>query len=181
MLGITVYCSSSDSIDSTYFDAARKLGAEIARHGLPVINGGGKMGLMAAVSYGALQAGGEAIGVIPQFMYDMDRHHKSLTDLIITSDMRTRKGKMAELAMGCIAMPGGIGTIEEVSEMMTERKLGLFKGAVVLLNTNGYYDHMLAWLRTAKEQGFSYGDEVEYLVASTPEEAVKLIIENANS
>lgn len=176
MKGITVYCSSSDSIAPCYFEAARQLGAAIARQGLPVVNGGGRMGLMAAVSDGAMAAGGEAIGVIPKFMVDAGRCHPGLTKVIVTDGMHTRKAAMAELAEGVIALPGGVGTLEEISEMITWRKLGLFHGPVVILNINGYFDALIAWLRHSVEEGFTAADDDLWVVAETPEQAVDYIV-----
>lgn len=178
--GITVYCASSDNIDRTYFDAAYALGKEIAAHGLPVINGGGKMGLMAATTDGALDNGGEAIGVIPQFMVDAGRNYTRLTRTIITPDMHERKRRMADLALGVIALPGGVGTFEELTEMMTARKLGLFSGGVVILNINEYYDPMLQMLDKSKEEGFTYGPD-SWEVATTPTQAVEIILKYANA
>ena len=165
--GITVYCASSTKIDRMYFDAARELGREIAARNLPVINGGGRMGLMAAVSDGALQAGGRAIGVIPQFMVDQGRNHPGLTETIITADMHERKRIMASLALGVIALPGGVGTLEEMTEMMTWRKLRLFAGNVVIYNVNGYYDDMIAQLRRAVAEGFTSATDAEPRLVST--------------
>lgn len=178
--GITVYCASSDNIDKVYFDAAYALGKEIASHRLPVINGGGKMGLMAATTDGALDVGGEAIGVIPQFMVEAERNYSRLSHTIITSTMAERKQQLASLAIGVIALPGGVGTLEELAEMMTARKLGLFSGKVIILNINGYYDLLLQMLDRSKEEGFTYGPD-SWCVASTPQEAVALILEDANA
>lgn len=175
MQGIAVYCASSTLVDKAYFDAARELGAEIARAGLPVINGAGKMGLMAAVSDGALAAGGEAIGVIPQFMVDADRHHKGLTQTIVTPDMHTRKKTMASLACGVIALPGGVGTLDELAEMMAWHNLGLFHGPVVILNINGYFDPLIAWLERSIDEKFS-PKEPSWIVTSTPAQAVEAVL-----
>lgn len=174
--GITVYCASSQSIPEVYFEAARELGAAIAGRGVPVINGGGKMGLMGAVTDGALAAGGEAIGVIPGFMVELGRNHKSLTRTIVTDGMHERKAAMARMALGVIALPGGVGTLEEVAEMMTWRKLSLFSGPVVLLNVNGFYDPLIAWLRLSVEQGFTDPENLPWQVARTPAEAVDMIL-----
>lgn len=178
MQGIAVYCASSTDIAHTYFEAAAELGAEIARRGLPVINGAGKMGLMAAVSDGALQAGGQAIGVIPQFMVDADRHHKGLTRLIVTPDMHSRKKAMADMAMGAIALPGGVGTLDELAEMLTWHNLGLHRGPVVILNINGYYDPLIAWLERSVAERFS-PKEPSWIVALSPQQAVEAVIANA--
>lgn len=176
MQGITVYCSSSDTIAPVYFDAARKLGAEIARRGLPAITGAGKMGLMAAVTDGALEAGGKAIGVIPEFMVEAGRNHPRLTETIVTDTMQTRKATLANMAIGVIALPGGVGTLDEVAEMITRRKLGLYQGAVVILNINGYYDGLISWLAQSVAEGFTDEEGSPWMVAGTPEEAVDIVL-----
>lgn len=172
--GIVVYCASSTHIADEYFEVARQLGAAIAERGLPVINGAGRMGLMAAVTDGALAAGGRAIGVIPQFMVDAGRNHPSLTRTIVTPDMHTRKSTMASLALGAIALPGGVGTLEELAEMMTWRKLGLFTGPVVIFNYRGYYDDLIAWLRHSVQTGFTSARNLPWAIADTVDEAVTL-------
>ncbi|MCM1452800.1 MAG: TIGR00730 family Rossman fold protein [Clostridium sp.] len=176
MQGITVYCSSSDCIAPVYFEAARNLGAEIARRGLPAITGAGKMGLMAAVTDGALAAGGKAIGVIPQFMVDAGRNHPMLTETIVTESMRERKATLASMAIGVIALPGGVGTLDELAEMITRRKLGLYQGAVVILNINGFYDGLIAWLEHSVREGFTDPHGAPWVVATTPEEAVDMVM-----
>ncbi len=174
---ITVYCASSPRIAQVYFDAARALGAEIARRGYAVVNGGGAAGLMGAVSDGALQAGGEAVGVIPQFMVDAGLCHKGLSRTVVVPDMHTRKRTMAQMSVGAIALPGGVGTFEELLEMLTWRKLGLYPGRVVILNTDGYYDPLLQMLRRSVDQGFSAPDAAsDWLVAATPAQAVDMVL-----
>jgi len=179
MQGITVYCSSSDTIAPIYFEAARSLGAEIARRGLPAITGAGKMGLMAAVTDGALEAGGKAIGVIPQFMVDAGRNHPRLTETIVTDTMQTRKATLSSMAIGVIALPGGVGTLDEVAEMIARRKLGLYQGAVVLLNINGFYDGLISWLSQSVAEGFTDPTGAPWMVASTPKEAVDIVLGHA--
>lgn len=175
--GIVVYCASSADIDEKYFAMARELGALIARAGVPVINGGGARGLMGAVSDGALVAGGEVIGVIPRFMVDKGFCHPSLTKTIITADMHERKRTMAELSMGAIALPGGVGTFEELMEILTWQKLSLYHGPVVILNQDGYYDPLLQMLERAKALHFSAPDEgAKRFVATTAQEAAEIVI-----
>lgn len=174
---VAVYCASSENIAPAYFDAARHLGRLLAEHGIAVVNGAGRMGLMAAVSNGALEAGGEAIGVIPQFMVDKGLCHPSLSRTIVTPDMHTRKNTMAELSDAVIALPGGVGTLEEIAEMMAWRKLGLFHGEVIILNINGFYDPLIAWLDRTVEEGFTYGSPHAWRVADTPEQAVEMLLQ----
>jgi uncharacterized protein (TIGR00730 family) len=172
--GITVYCASSVRIDKVYFDAAEQLGKEIAATGLPVINGGGRMGLMGAVNDSTLAAGGKAIGVIPQFMVDNGWQHTGLTELRIVNTMHERKALMAELSCGAIALPGGIGTFEELMEIITWRKLGLYTGNVVIYNVNGYFDNLIAMLHHAVEQGFMHDEHInDVTIVTDAKSAVK--------
>ena len=151
---ITVYGASSSYINSEYIDAARELGRYLADAGFTVVNGGGDTGLMGAVNDGCLEAGGCAVGVIPRFMVDRGWGHKGLTHMIVARDMHQRKEIMAGCAQAAIALPGGVGTFEELLEIITWRQLGLFNGKVVMVNTRGYYDLLLRTLRHAEDEGF---------------------------
>lgn len=173
--GITVYCASSPDVDRKFIDAARELGELAARAGVPVICGAGRTGLMGALIDGAVGCGGEAIGVIPQFMVDNGWNHSALTRTIVTADMHQRKNTMARMARGVIAMPGGCGTLEELLEIITWRQLGLYHGQVVILNTDGYYDPLIAMLSRAVELRFMNPDHTGlWCTVSTPAEAVSL-------
>ena len=174
--GIAVYGAASNSIDKTYFTAARAVGAELARRGRTVVNGGGSMGLMGATIDGALSAGGKATGVIPRFMKERGWDHPALTECIVVQTMHQRKKTMADLSMGVIALPGGIGTFEEVMEIMTWRQLGLFNGNIVLLDTNGFYRPLVELLRHATEGGFMRPDHFEHLFTMTAEPAEAVTI-----
>ena len=134
--GITVYCASSSKIPQVYIDAAHELGAEIARSGLPLITGGGSMGLMGAVNDGCLAHGGVAVGVIPRFMKERGWDHKGLTHLVVTEDMHRRKETMAAMSRAAIALPGGVGTFEELLEIITWRQLHLYEGEVLICNVD---------------------------------------------
>lgn len=170
---ITVYCASSTSVDEKYFEAARQLGTEIARRGATLVSGAGSMGLMGAVNDAAIAAGGKTIGVIPRFMVERNWHHKNLGQLIVTDGMHSRKEMMAELSTGVIALPGGIGTFEELLEIITWRQLGLYEGNIVILNVAGYYNHLLEMLSHAIDEKFMKPDHRElWVVAHTAEEAV---------
>jgi hypothetical protein len=174
---ITVYCASSTLIDKSYNEAAKKLGQLIGRSGHALVTGAGKMGLMGSVNSGAIEAGGETIGVIPQFMVERGWHHTGLTRLEVVADMHQRKELMAKLAMGVIALPGGCGTFEELLEIITWRQLGLWDGNIVILNLQGYYDNLIAMFETAIDRRFMKPDHRElYHVATTPEEAIELAL-----
>ncbi|MBD5246394.1 MAG: TIGR00730 family Rossman fold protein [Barnesiella sp.] len=174
---ITVYCASSSRIDEAYFSAARELGSLMAQCGITLVTGSGKTGLMGAVNQGAIDAGGKTIGVIPQFMFDRQWQHPDLTELIVTPDMHRRKEKMAELADAVIALPGGVGTFEELMEIITWRKLGLFDGQIIILNINGYYNPLLTMLHDAAEKGFMKTLDLGlWKVAETPRQALEMLI-----
>lgn len=173
---VCVYCASSSRIDGCYYDAAYRLGTLLAHDGINLITGGGNQGLMRAVEDGALDNGGKAIGVIPQFMIDQNWNHTALTELHITPDMHKRKQLMAEMSDAVIALPGGCGTMEELCEIITWKQLGLYLNPIVILNINGYYDHLIAQLKRAIDEhfmGLIHG--TIWSVASTPEEALEEI------
>ena len=175
---ICVYGASSNRIDACYTDDARQLGRLIALSGHPLVCGGGKAGIMQAAIEGAIAMGGTAIGVLPEFMIKESWQHPELSRVIVTDGMHSRKETMASLSQAAIACPGGCGTFEELMEIITWRQLGLFPGQVVILNTNGYYNPMLAMLSQAIEQRFMYESHAAlWRVAATPAEAVKMALE----
>ena len=173
---ICVFCASSANIDSRYLEAARDLGGLLAREGWRCVNGGGAVGLMGALTDGVLDAGGKVTGVIPKFMVDNGWCYDRLDDVVITADMHQRKHMMSEMASAVIAMPGGVGTLEELLETLTWRQLGLVKVPIIILNTMGYYDPLLAMLHQAIDEGFMKESHARlWRVAATPAEAVALL------
>lgn len=177
---VCVFCASSANIDTRYLQAARDLGALLAREGWRCVNGGGAVGLMGAVTDGALDAGGEVTGVIPKFMVDNGWCYDRLEDVIITADMHQRKHMMSDMADAVIALPGGVGTLEELLETLTWRQLGLVKVPVIILNTLGYYDALLGMLRHAIDEGFMKTSHAQlWQVAATPQEAIDLLANSA--
>ena len=143
MNSIAVFCASARGVDDLYFDAARSAGGTLASDGIQVVFGGSKLGLMGAVADGALENGGEVIGVLPSFMRKKELEHKGLTELIFVESMHERKLKMHDLSDGVIALPGGFGTFEELFEMLTWAQLGLHTKPIGILNVSGYYDKLL--------------------------------------
>ena len=171
-----MFCASSANIDARYLEAARELGALLARGSWRCVNGGGAVGLKGTVTDGALDAGGEVTGVIPKFMVDNGWCYDRLEDVIITADMHQRKQMMSEMADAVIALPGGVGTLEELLETLTWRQLGLVKVPVIILNTLGYYDSLLAMLRHAIDEGFMKPSHARlWQVAATPQQAIDLL------
>ena len=172
---ITVYAASSGQLLECYLREAEALGRCLAERKHTLINGAGRTGLMAATANAVLAAGGKAIGVIPAFMIAHNWQHQGMTRLEITPDMHLRKEKMATMADACIALPGGPVTMEELLEIITWKQLGLFAGPIVILNTNGYYDALLAQLHQAADEQFMRPMHLDlYAVATTAEEALHL-------
>ena len=176
---LCVFCASSADIDARYLQAARELGTLLAQEGWRCVNGGGAVGLMGAVTDGTLDAGGEVTGVIPKFMVDNGWLYDRLEDVIVTADMHQRKQMMSDMADAIIAMPGGVGTMEELLEALTWRQLGLVNVPVIILNTLGYFDSLLALLEHAISEGFMKPSHSQlWQVAATPVEAVALLVDD---
>ena len=173
---VCVFCASSADIDTRYLEAARELGGRLAEGGWRCVNGGGAVGLMGAVTDGTLDAGGMVTGVIPKFMVDKGWCYDRLEDVVITADMHQRKQIMSEMADAVIALPGGVGTLEEMLETLTWRQLGLVKVPIIILNTLGYYDALLEMLHHAIDEGFMKSSHAAlWQVATTPAEAITLL------
>lgn len=174
---VAVYAASSTQVDESFFEAARQLGRELAVQGITLINGAGNMGLMKASADACLQAGGEAVGIIPHFMVEQNWHHTGMTRLIETPDMHTRKKAMAEMSDGCVALPGGCGTMEELLEVITWKQLGLYLNPIVILNINGYYDSLISMLEHAAACYFMRKEHLKiWSVAQTAQEAVQQLL-----
>ena len=154
MNAVCVYCGSSFGSDPVYLQATRELAATLAARGIRVVYGGASVGLMGAQADATLDAGGEVVGVIPQQLVDREIAHAGLTELRVVQTMHQRKALMAELSDAFVALPGGIGTLEELIEAFTWEQLGLHAKPLALLNTVGYYDGLAAFLDHAVEQGF---------------------------
>jgi uncharacterized protein (TIGR00730 family) len=154
MKSVCVFCGSNPGNDPVYADGARAMGREIARRGLILVYGGGAVGLMGIVADAALEAGGEVHGVIPRALREKEVGHHHLTRLEIVDTMHIRKARMAELSDGFIAMPGGIGTFEELFEIWTWGQLGIHSKPLGLLNVAGFYDPLAAFLDGTVEAGF---------------------------
>ena len=177
MMKIAVYCASSTKIRPDFFEAASQLGRELGRRDLELVNGAGRMGLMAATSDACLAAGGRVTGVIPTFMVEQGWHHTGLTHLIETKDMHQRKQIIANISDGCIALPGGCGTLEELMEVITWKQLGLYLKPIVILNIRGYYDPLLQQLQRGIDEHFMGERHAAiWRVAETPAEAIDLVL-----
>lgn len=151
---ICIYCASSRTANQEYYDAAFRLGKLLAEQDITVVYGGGSLGSMGAVADGSLKLGGKVVGVLPKFMNDLEWGHPGLTELRLVDDMHERKRVMIEGADAVIALPGGCGTLEELLEAVTWKRLGLFLNPIVLLNTRAYFAPLLALLENAIEERF---------------------------
>lgn len=154
MKRICVFCGSSPGNDPVYAEAATRLGATLARRGLELVYGGGTVGLMGTVANAALAAGGRVVGVIPKALQLRELAHVKLSSLHVTGSMHERKAKMAELSQGFIALPGGLGTLEEFAEIVTWAQLGIHARPCGLLDVKGYYQPLVAFLDHAVAAGF---------------------------
>ncbi|MCU0418271.1 MAG: TIGR00730 family Rossman fold protein [Cyclobacteriaceae bacterium] len=151
---ICVFCGSALGREAVYAAAAAELGRLMAEQKIALVYGGGNIGLMGTVADSVLAYGGQAIGVIPHFLAAREVAHQHLTELIMTDSMHERKRRMADLADAFIAMPGGWGTLEELAEILTWKQLGLIDAPVGVLNTQGFFDPLLAQMRHMVGSGF---------------------------
>lgn len=173
---VCVYCSSSRELDPKYYAAGEAIGRGLAERGWGLIYGGGNAGTMGAVARATQAAGGTVIGVIPEFMKERELAFAEADELVTVSSMRERKRLMAERADAFITLPGGIGTLEEVSEIMVERGLALHTKPLVLLNQDGYYDGLLAYFeRMIADRFKSAGFGSLFGVATTSDEVWSLL------
>lgn len=154
MQRVCVYAGSNPGNDPVYADAAKALARLLAERGIGLVYGGGKVGLMGVLADAALAAGGEVIGVMPQALVDREIGHRGLTELRVVGSMHDRKALMADLSDAFVAVPGGIGTLEELIEVYTWSQLGIHDKACGVLNVRGYYDALAALLDHAVEEGF---------------------------
>jgi uncharacterized protein (TIGR00730 family) len=171
---VAVFCASADGARPEYRAAAEELGRALAERGVGLIYGGAKVGLMGAVADAALGAGGYVVGVIPHVLVDLEVSHQGISELHVVDTMHTRKALMAEKADAFLALPGGFGTFEELFEVLAWQTLKLHSKPVVLLNTAGFYDAMLAFLDVCDREGMLRGNRERLLVAETVEEALHL-------
>jgi len=162
-MNICVFCGSSTGSEPIYKEAAHELGTLIGSNRNTLIYGGGNVGLMGIVADATLVAGGKAIGIIPEFLQRREVAHNGLTQLEVVDTMHQRKQRMAELADAFIAMPGGWGTLDELAEILTWRQLGLIQSSIGVLNTNSFFDHLLAQMSLMTRHGFLGNGSLEAL------------------
>ena len=172
---LAVYCGSATPEDTRYIDLAREVGATLAQRGIGVVYGGGRLGLMGAVAAGALDNGGEVIGVIPEALAGSEIANTDCTELHIVAGMHERKKAFTDLSDGFVTLPGGVGTMDELWEAVSWAQLGYHSKPVGLLNTYGFYDHLLAFNQKMAEVGFVRPAHQGIIVAA---DTVPALLEN---
>jgi len=176
MRRLAVYCGSASPPDPRYLSLAREVGAVLAQRGIGVVYGGGKVGLMGALADGALAAGGEVIGVIPDALVGRELAHAGLTELHVVNTMHQRKKAFTDLSDGFVTLPGGVGTMDELWEAVSWAQLGYHDKPVGLLNAFGYYDGLIAFNRHMMATGFVRPAHANILIAAgTMEELLPLM------
>ncbi|WP_425259760.1 TIGR00730 family Rossman fold protein [Rubrivivax sp. RP6-9] len=179
---VCVYCGSRHGALPAYAEAARALGTAIGARGWQLVYGGGKVGLMGEVADAVLAAGGRVVGVIPETLMQREVGHKGLSELHVVPTMHLRKQMMAERAHAFVALPGGIGTLEELYEVWTWRQLGYHDSPIGLLNTGGFYDGLLQFMQHTVDQGFlSEAQHAALLVGSDPQALLLELAEAAGA
>jgi uncharacterized protein (TIGR00730 family) len=177
---VCVYCASSDKSDAIYLDAARRLGEILAENSIVTVYGGGAIGSMGRLAEGVLAKGGKIIGVIPRFMQELEWDHKGLTELQVVENMRERKHIMLTDSDAAIALPGGSGTLEELMETISLKRLGIYLSPIVLVNTRGFFDPLLTLLRRCIEERFMDERHASmWQVADGPEDVLRAIHSSA--
>ena len=164
MKSLCVFCGSRAGSHPEFVELARACGKALADRGVALVYGGGRVGLMGAIADAALESGGTVIGVIPQMLLDREVGHPGLSQLHVVKSLAERKLRMAELSDGFVALPGGLGTLDELSEMWTWTQLNLHQKPCALLNTGGYYDALIDFLNHATHEGFVSPRDLEQLL-----------------
>ena len=179
MKNISVFCGAHEGNNPRYAEDAKKIGEILAAKGINVVFGGGNVGLMKIVSDAALDNGVDAIGIGLESLHNLELVNPRLKNQIITKTLLDRKDEFMKRSDAFIVLPGGVGSLDELAEIMANNQLGLINKPVGLLNTEGYYDHLLAWMKKAVEEDFiTEANFNDLIVSSSCEELVNLIIEN---
>jgi uncharacterized protein (TIGR00730 family) len=179
MKNISVFCGAHEGNNPSYAEDAKKIGETLAAKGINVVFGGGNVGLMKIVSDAALDNGVDAIGIGLESLHNLELVNPRLKNQIITKTLLDRKDEFMKRSDAFIVLPGGVGSLDELAEIMANNQLGLINKPVGLLNTEGYYDHLLSWMKKAVEEGFiTEANFNDLIVSSSCEDLVNLIIEN---
>jgi uncharacterized protein (TIGR00730 family) len=168
---IAIFCGSKEGNNGLYAMHAKRLGEIISAQNITLIYGGGRKGLMGIAADTVMESGGTVRGVIPQLLIEWEHQHENITELLVVEDMHVRKRKMYELADAAIILPGGFGTLDELFEMLTWNQLSIHDKKIFVLNTAGFYDHLIRHMRFLASEGFLYGELDEQItVINEPDE-----------
>lgn len=174
---ICIYCASSAEISDIYFAATEALAKELVKNKVEVVYGGGAIGLMGKLADTIIENGGTIYGIIPRFMFDKGWAHKKVTDLVVTETMQERKARYLSGIDGIIALPGGSGTLEELLEAITLKRLGQFSKPIIILNTNGFYEPLIQMFQKCANENFINGKDLElWTFANEPSDAMDLLM-----
>lgn len=175
---VCVYCASSTKISPLYLDTAYELGKILAAMRITVVYGGGSVGSMGALAKGTLSLKGEIIGVIPEFMMKLEWGNPNITRMIVVDTMAERKKMLIDNIDAVVVLPGGTGTLEEVAEVLSLKKLGMFQKPIIFLNTNGFFDHLIAFFNRMSDDNFILKEHNKmYSVVNSPNDVLKAINE----
>ena len=174
---IAVFCGSQSGINPLYQQQAKELGKYLGENKIRLIYGGGSKGLMGAIADSVMAYGGEVVGVIPELLIGWEHQHEGISDLQIVADMHSRKKIMYDLSDAAIILPGGYGTLDELFEMLTWNTLKIHEKKIIMLNTEGFYNHLLAHIKFMQESKFLYENwEERILLANTVEEVISFLV-----
>ena len=175
---VTVYCASSAKVDQQYFEGAKRIAEILVEHDITTVYGGGAVGLMGKLADTVIERGGRIVGVMPEFMQKVEWQHEGITELILTKDMHERKKRFMMDADALVALPGGCGTLEELLEAITLKRLGVYVNPIIIFNQNGYYDPLLEMFNRCIEQKFLRDEHRDiWTVISEPEQLIAAIQE----
>ena len=175
---LAVFCGSHPGRDPLYISHAKKLGAVMAENGITLIYGGGSVGLMGTIADAVMANGGKVVGIIPQVLVEWERQHRSITELIVTDDMHTRKRTIYSMCDAGLILPGGFGTLDELFEMLTWNQLSIHDKEIFILNSGGFYEHVIAHISKMQEEQFLYEKAARRITILDEPEALLPFIQN---
>ena len=168
---LAVFCGSKNGSNPLYKQHTIQLGKLLAKHTITLIYGGGNVGIMGTIADEVMSNGGKVIGVIPQVLVEWERQHTSISELLVVDNMHTRKKKMYDLCDAAIILPGGFGTLDELFEMVTWNQLSIHDKMIFILNSGGFYNHLIAHIRQMQQEGFLYEEaQKRVIIIDTPAE-----------
>ena len=179
MKNISIFCGAHEGNNPKYAEAAKYIAGIISKKGITVVFGGGDVGLMKVISDTALDNGVDALGISLRSLYELELVNPRLKEVVVAETLLDRKDIFMDRSDAFIVLPGGVGSLDELAEVMASNQLGIINKPIGILNTEGYYDHLLSWFKKAVEEGFiSSANFDELLISSSPEELVDMVVNN---